>query len=265
MSRFVSLLPKVLLRAYYTLFVAFLVLPILVMILLSFKDSEMLSFPITGWTTRWYGAALADPAILGAISVTVLVASVSTAVALVLGTWAAVMLERMRGVPRAVTFFVLCIPLAAPGIISAISLRIFAFNIGMELGVPAIILAHTVHAVPFVSLMVLARLSHLPKSHVEASRDLGANALVTFYFITLPFLRPSLVGASIFGLLLSMDDFNRSFFLGGFQPTLPILVFERLSVGITPQINAVASLVLLVTLTMGLLGERTLRRVGARA
>ncbi|MDQ2065118.1 ABC transporter permease [Xinfangfangia sp. CPCC 101601] len=253
-----------LLQAYYMLFVAFLVLPIFVMILMSFKNSEFLGFPIKGLTLDWYGAALADPAILGAVATTAFVAAVSTLIALVVGTWAAVALERLQGLAKAVAFVILCIPLAAPGIISAISLRIFAFDIGLELGVPAIIMAHTVHAVPFVSLMVLARLSHLPKSQTEAAKDLGASPITAFCLITLPFLKPSLIGASLFGLLLSMDDFNRSFFLGGFEPTLPILVFERMSTGISPQINAIASIVLLVTLSMGFVGERTLRRIGAR-
>jgi spermidine/putrescine transport system permease protein len=133
--------------------------------------------------------------------------------------------------------------------------------IDLEPGMLAIILGHTVHNVPFVALVVMARLSTLPRSHIEAARDLGADSLVAFARITLPYLKPALIGAGVFCMLISFDDFIRSFFLGGYQPTLPVLIFAELRSGMSPEINAIATVVLLITALLGLWAERSMRRL----
>ncbi len=147
-----------------------------------------------------------------------------------------------------------------PGIISAISLRLFIKAIDLEPGTAAIILGHTIHNVPFVTLMVLTRLNALKPSLIEAAKDLGADELVAFFRITLPFLKPALLGATIFALLVSFDDFLRSFFLGGFEPTLPVLIFAKLRSGMSPEINAISTIVLLITAALGIYAERFMRR-----
>ena len=121
------------------------------------------------------------------------------------------------------------LPALVPGIISAIAFRIYARWLGIEPGMGAIIWAHAVHNVPFVTIVVMARLSTLPKSQIEAARDLGADPLLTFIRITLPYLIPAILGASLFCLLLSFDDFVRSFFLGDYIATLPVLIFANYS------------------------------------
>ena len=125
----------------------------------------------------------------------------------------------------------------------------------------AIIWAHAVHNVPFVVLVVMARLSTLPKSQIEAARDLGADPFIAFARITLPYLVPAILGASIFCLLLSFDDFVRSFFLGGYEPTLPVLIFAKLKSGMSPEINAIATVALLLTAVIGVWAERFTRRM----
>ena len=126
----------------------------------------------------------------------------------------------------------------------------------------AIICAHAVHNVPFVALVVMARLATLPKSHTEAAMNLGADGFISFFRISLPYLKPALIGAGIFCMLLSFDDFVRSFFLGGYEPTLPVLIFSKLRSGMSPEINAIATAVLLMTAVLGIWAERSMRRMG---
>lgn len=153
------------------------------------------------------------------------------------------------------------LPALVPGIISAIAFRIYARWLGIEPGMGAIIWAHAVHNVPFVALVVMARLSTLPKSQIEAARDLGADPVITFLRITIPYLIPAILGASIFCLLLSFDDFVRSFFLGGYEPTLPVLIFAKLRSGMSPEINAIATVALILTAGIGIWAERFTRRM----
>ena len=157
-------------------------------------------------------------------------------------------------------FGLMVLPALVPGIISAIAFRIYARWLGIEPGIGAIIWAHAVHNVPFVSLVVMARLSTLPKSQIEAARDLGADALIAFMRVTLPYLVPAILGASVFCLLLSFDDFVRSFFLGGYEPTLPVLIFAMLRSGMSPEINAIATAALVLTAAIGIWAERFTRQ-----
>jgi spermidine/putrescine transport system permease protein len=189
------------------------------------------------------------------------IALATTFLSLVIGVWIATFLgpNRFRG--KLIVFALACLPAVIPGIISGISLRIFARFLEIEPGMAAIILGHTVHNVPFVALVVMARLSTLPKSHIEAARDLGADAIVAFMRITLPYLLPALIGAGIFCMLLSFDDFIRAFFLGGYEPTLPVLIFAMLRSGMSPEINAISTVVLVLTAILGLWAERSMRRL----
>jgi spermidine/putrescine transport system permease protein len=159
-----------------------------------------------------------------------------------------------------IVFALITLPAVLPGIISAIALRIYSQTMGIEPGMIAVILGHTVHNVPFVTLVGMARLNSQPISHVEAAQDLGADNVISFFRITLPYLMPALVGSGIFCMLTSFDDFVRSFFLGGYEPTLPVYIFSQLRTGMSPEINAISSVVLVITAVMGLTAERLMRR-----
>lgn len=249
------------LTTFYWAFIVYLFVPLGLMVVMGFKDSNFIGFPINAWTTRWYAEALQDSRVLHAFGYTLFIAAASTALSLVIGTWCAVFLGPARFWGRAIVFAVMCLPAVIPGVISAIAMRVFIRAIGLEPGTGAIILGLTIHNVPFVALMVLARLGSMPKSHVEAARDLGADNLVAFLRVTLPYLFPSLLGAGIFCMLLSFDDFVRAFFLGGYQPTLPVLIFAELRSGMSPAINAISTVVLLATAALGLWAERSTRRL----
>ena len=252
---------RILMGAAYWAFVVYVFVPLILMVMMGFKDSRFIGFPINEWTLRWYGEVLRDAEMMGAIGYSAVIAVLATAASLFVGTWIAVLLARGGFWGRPVILGLTLLPALIPGIISAIAFRIYARQLGIEPGMGAIVWAHAVHNVPFVALVVGARLSTLPGSHVEAARDLGADPLVAFMRVTLPYLGPALMGAGVFCLLLSFDDFVRSYFLGGYEPTLPVLIFALLRSGMSPEINAVSTVVLVLTAVLGLWAERSMRRM----
>lgn len=252
---------RIFLTCFYWAFVVYVFVPLFLMILMGFKDSKFIGFPIRSWTLDWYLGVFENSEVLSVLGYSVAIAVLSTAISVLVGTWIAMLLEGRNFVGRAVIFGLTILPALVPGIISAISFRIYARLLGIEPGMFAIIWAHAVHNVPFVALVVMARLSTLPKSQTEAARDLGADPLVAFWRITLPYLTPAIMGASIFCLLLSFDDFVRSFFLGSYEPTLPVLIFAKLRSGMSPEINAIATVALVLTAILGVWAERYTRKL----
>ena len=252
--------PGLALKSFYWLFVLYLFLPLSLMVAVSFKDASFISFPLGNLTIDWYAKVIQDKQFLDACLYTIMIAAATTAIATMIGVWIAMLIGSLRGAAQYVAFAIACLPAVVPGMISAISLRIFITTIDLPTGTVAIILGHVVHAVPFVVVMVLTRLRSMPGNLVDAARDLGADSIVTFFRVTLPYLGPAIFGGMIFCLLLSSDDFVRTFFLGGYRPTLPMLIFARVQSGMSPEINVMATLVLVVTAVVGLYAEYLTRR-----
>lgn len=248
----------------YWAFVIYLFTPLILMILMGFKDSNYTGFPITSWTTKWYAEVFRDTEVLYIFGYSALIALCSVTAALFIGIWIAVLLSGRRFIGYIVVFALAVLPAIIPGIISAISLRIFARVLGLDPGMFAVICAHTITNVPFVVLVVMARLSTLPKSQIEAAQDLGADPFISFMRVTVPYIKPAIIGASIFSALQSLDDFVRSFFLGGFTPTLPVYIFTKLRSGMSPEINAVATIVLVISATLVVFAERSMARMKER-
>lgn len=254
---------RILMSCIYWAFVVYLFVPLALMVMMGFKDSKFIGFPIRSWTLDWYVGVFTDAEVMSVFGYSLVIALTSTVIALLVGTWIAVLLEGRKFFGRAVIVGLTLLPAIIPGIISAISFRIYARLLGIEPGMGAIIWSHAVHNVPFVALVVMARLSTLPKSYTEAARDLGADPFVAFTRVTLPYLMPAMIGAGIFCMLLSFDDFVRSFFLGGYEPTLPVLIFAKLRSGMSPEINAIATVALVLTAVLGIWAERSMRRMKA--
>lgn len=253
---------RILMSIIYWGFMVYLFVPLMLMVLMGFKDSNFIGFPIKSWTLEWYIGVFKDSEVISVFLYSTTIAIASTLISLTVGTWVSVLLAGRSFVGRVIIFGIAILPAVIPGIISAISFRIFANFLGIPTGMGAIIGAHAVHNVPFVVLVVMARLATLPKSHTEAAMDLGADGIVSFFRVTLPYLKPALIGAGVFCMLLSFDDFVRSFFLGGYEPTLPVLIFSKLRSGMSPEINAIATVVLVMTAVMGIWAERSMRRIG---
>jgi spermidine/putrescine transport system permease protein len=244
----------------YWLALAAFTLPLALLALTSFSNAVVVGFPLGRFTVRWYSAALADPAFRRAFVLSVVVALASAALAVLAGTWialaaAALRVRWLRGAFLAAAV----VPLATPGIIHAVALRIAIQTIGLPPGPLAIVLGHAIHATPYAVVVVGARLAALPAEQVAAARVFGARPFGLFVRVVVPWLRPALFGAGALAALTSFDDFIRSFFLGGYEPTLPVLVFGRLRSGLTPEIDAVAVLVLLAACVLGLAASVTRR------
>lgn len=256
--------PRTLLTMCYWAFVLYLLLPLTLMMAMSFKDANFIAFPVGDWTIGWYAKVMQDQQFLSACIYSILIAAATTIAASVLGVWIAMLIASTEGRWGALIFALACLPAVVPGMISAISLRIFISTIDMPTGSAAIVLGHTVHAVPFVVVMALTRLRSMPANLVDAARDLGADNVVAFFRVTLPYLGPAIFGGMLFCVLLSIDDFVRTFFLGGYRPTLPMLIFAKVQGGMSPEINAMATLVLITTAAVGLYAEYMTRRSRSR-
>ena len=245
-------------------FVLYLLVPLTLMMAMSFKDANFVAFPISDWTLDWYAKVMQDRQFLEACIYSIFIAVATTFAATVIGVWIAMLIASTGGRWSALLFALACLPAVVPGMISAISLHILISTVNMPTGTTAIILGHTVHAVPFVVVMALTRLRSMPPNLVDAARDLGADSIVAFFRVTLPYLGPAILGGMIFCVLLSIDDFVRTFFLGGYRPTLPMLIFAKVQGGMSPEINAMATLVLVVTAAVGLYAEYFTRRTRSR-
>ncbi len=252
---------RILMSCIFWAFIVYLFVPLALMIVMGFKDSRFIGFPIQSWTLDWYVRVFSDRQLLSVMGYSLTIALLSTIISLVVGTWISVLLAGRSFFGRAVILGLTLLPAVIPGIISAIAFRIYARLLGIEPGMWAIVWSHAVHNVPFVALVVMARLSTQPRSHIEAAQDLGADPFTAFLRVTVPYLQPALIGAAVFCMLLSFDDFVRSFFLGGYEPTLPVLIFAKLRSGMSPEINAIATVVLVLTAVVGIWAERSMRRM----
>lgn len=248
------------LASIYWAFLIYLIVPLFLLMVMSFRDANFVAYPITNWTLKWYSVVVTDGQFQSAVLYSLWIGVLSTAAATVIGVWIALLTVSEKRWLGAVIFALACLPAVVPGMISAISLRIFVGTLNMQTGTEAIVLGHTVHAVPFVVVMVLTRLRAMSRNLIDAARDLGADLVVVFCRITLPFLAPAILGGMVFCFLLSFDDFVRTFFLGGYQATLPMLIFARVQAGMSPEICAMATVVLIATATIGLSAEYFTRR-----
>jgi spermidine/putrescine transport system permease protein len=167
-SRYFQDLPRCALSASYWLFVLYLLLPLALMMAMSFKDANFIAFPIRDWTLDWYAKVLQDRQFLSAVGYSLVIASAVTLSALVIGIWTALLIAAEGVWGRSIVFALACLPAVVPGLINAISMRIFIRELDIPTGTGAVILGHTLHAVPFVVVMVLTRLRSMPANLVDA-------------------------------------------------------------------------------------------------
>ena len=231
---------------YWAAFGSF-ALPLVLIALTSLTQGDIVGFPLGPLGLHWYRAALSDPDYRRAFTLSVVLALGSASVAVVAGTWIGLAAASLRSRwAEAALMAGAVLPLVMPGVIHAVALRIAIQTIGLEPGPTAILLGHAIHATPYAAIMVRARRATLPTEQLEAAQVFGAGPLATLRLVIVPWLSPALWGAGGLAALTSFDDFIRSFFLGGYDPTLPVLILGRLRSGLTPEINAVATLILVV-------------------
>jgi spermidine/putrescine transport system permease protein len=230
----------------------FLYAPIAVVILFSFNASKY-GAAWNGFTTRWYGTLLENSQALAAAKNTLLLAGLSTLVSTILGTFLGYGLARYDFPWKRFFSRVLYIPVFIPDIIMAVALLLFYALIRswlgiFQLGLTTMILAHVTFQIPFVAIVVRSRLAGLDPALEEAARDLGANAWQTFAHVSLPLMSPGVIAGAILAFTLSLDDFVVSFFTSGpGSTTLPILIYASVKRGITPDINALSTLIIVAS------------------
>jgi spermidine/putrescine transport system permease protein len=245
--------------AFVALVLLFLFLPIVLIVVFSFNASPTLSFPVTGLTFGWYREVLSDPLFVGALENSLKLAGLTAVAAGILGTAAAFGVTRFgRRTQAAVTYAVL-LPSILPVLVIAIALAVFLNALGIDLSLRTAAIGHVLIAFPFVFLILRARLESFDFTLLEAARDSGASPSRAFRDVTLPLIRPAIIGAALVSMSLSLDEFVITSFTIGADQTLPVLIWAKLRVGLDPGVNALATLVLSGTLLAGMLSYRLSR------
>ncbi|MEG0913386.1 MAG: ABC transporter permease [Oscillospiraceae bacterium] len=262
-------------RAYTVLVFIFLYLPIAVLILFSFNQSKSRNV-FTGFTLDWYKQLFHNDMIIKALGVTLLVAAISSVVATVLGTAAAVGIRSMNKLSRSLVMNATYAPVVNPEIVTGVSMlllfvgfRSFAeyFGIGFEMGIFTLILAHITFNVPYVILSVSPKLRQMDKNLYEAALDLGCSPLQAFFKVVIPEIMPGITTGFLMALTYSIDDFVISYFTSGTAQTLPIAVYSMTRRKVSPEINALSAILFVTVLSILLImnyrdirGERQLSK-----
>jgi spermidine/putrescine transport system permease protein len=241
----------------------FLFAPIVLLIMLSFNKNRYGTFPITGWTLHWFTGIASNPDLQSAIKTSLRVALEVTLISTVVGTAAAFSLVRSRLPFRGAFRIAFILPIMIPGVLIGVSLLTFLRQgLGIPLSIETVIIGQSVYTTPFVLLIVASRLEGFDRSLERAASDLGANWLRTFRYVVLPLIAPAVLAGALFAFTLSLDEFVITFFIIGPEVTLPIYIYTQIKFGITPAINAVATLLIITSLTitgLGLLIPRLVR------
>ena len=236
------------LRIWVALVLAFLFVPILLIMLYAFNTSTIQSWPIPGFTFKWFPETWNDPEVRDALFLSIRAGLIATAIALVLGSAASFAVHRFRFFGREVVSFVVVLPLALPGIITGMALNsFFNFN-GINLSTWTIVIGHATFCIVIVYNNVIARLRRTSPSLIEASMDLGAHGWTTFRTVTFPLLSTALVAGALLAFALSFDEVIVTTFTSGAQNTLPLWIFGAIRLGQRlPEVNVVVFFVVLFT------------------
>jgi spermidine/putrescine transport system permease protein len=232
----------------------FLYVPLLIVVVYSFNDSR-LNAEWVGFTLRWYHVLFNDGDMLRAWTNSLIIACTASIVATVLGTMAGIAMHRYR--PKLLPFMVLT-PVAMPGILLGVSLLLFFIQVlNLTLGMLSIIIAHITFCIGFVAIVVHARLAGMDDSVFEAARDLGATPWRTFRLVTFPLILPGVIAGLLMSFTMSIDDFVITFFTAGVGvSTLPLQIYSMIKIAVTPEVNAVSTLLMLITLTLIVIASR---------
>ena len=250
-----------LLRAFFALVVVFLYAPILILLIFSFNSSEVPAFPLSGFTLHWYYEFLTNADLRDALVTSAIVAALSSAVAVVLGTLASMALVRRRFRGKGPVSALLLSPLVIPLVVFGISLLLLFHAIGIALGITTVVIGHIVISLPYTILVLMPRLQQIDVSLEEAAYDLGASRLRTFRSITLPLILPAVLSAFLIAYTTSFDEYAVASFVVGTKVTFPIYLYSALRFpNQLPQVIAVAVVVITISLLVVVLAE-----VGRRA
>ena len=230
------------------MFFAFLYLPIVVLVALSFNSGQSATL-WAGFSLKWYGVVADDPEILRAARNSLIVATSATLIATTLATLAALGMHGRAFRGQTLVSGVLGLPLLIPDIVSAVAILMFFSLITLKLSLFTILIAHVVFCTPFAYMPIRARLQGMNPALIEAAADLYAPPWKTFWKISFPLLMPGILSGAMMALIISMDDFVITYFVAGAgSTTLPIYIFSSIRMGISPKINAISTIMLLISI-----------------
>ncbi len=238
---------------------AFLYAPIAVLIMFSFNDNRILSLPWRGFTWKWYEALFVNTDLQAAIWNSVYVGLFATFITILIGVPAAFALDRYEFPGKTVFRRFVLLPIALPGVITGVSMLNMFSTLGINLSLETVIMGHATALVSVVATQVFARLQRVNRSMEEASADLGAKPWQTFWYVTLPNIRSAIIGSALLSFTLSFDEIPVTFFLIGRDNTLPMYIWSTMRRGITPEINAVGTLIIIASLGLIVLSVYLLR------
>ncbi|MGB0944240.1 MAG: ABC transporter permease [Marinomonas sp.] len=232
-------------------FFLFLYLPILVVIAYSFNSNKIVSV-WQGFSFKWYLSALQNEGLMNAVQVSLTVATIATIIATSVATAAALVLSRGKEVKHVkLSETVINLPLMLPEIVFAVAILILFSQLGLQDGLTKLILAHACFCIPFAFLPIRARLQGMTNNLEQAAQDLYANPWITFKLITLPLILPGIFAGAMLSFVISMDDFiTSSIVSGGGATTLPVYIFSLVKQGVSPELNAISTLIMLVSLLL---------------
>lgn len=237
----------------------FLYLPLVLIVVFSFNDAKVQVFPLTGFTFKWYAEVFSNGPMLAALRRSLEIGLLVLALSVVVGTLFAVLFAygKVRG-GKAIEL-ILALPVAIPGVVLGITMVLACQVLQIPSGLPRVVIGHATFVMPVVMMIVLARLRRLDPSLMEAAQDCGADRFRSFLHVLLPLIGGSILGGALMGFTLSVDEVVITLFLTGVEPTLPVWVWNQMRFGFTPSVNAIFSLIGLVTLVAVILAERLVR------
>ncbi|RWL86400.1 MAG: ABC transporter permease [Mesorhizobium sp.] len=243
-------------RFYVVLLLGFLYLPIIIMAAMSFNASPFYQLPFE-WTTDWYASLWQNDQLIAATWNSIEIAIITTLISTVLGSMASLALYRYEFHGKKVLQALLFPPIAIPWLITGTAMLIFFFGVGIGRGLVAILLGHVALALPYVIVVVSARLQTFAPELEEAARSLGANQWQVTMRVTLPWIMPGVIAGGLFAFAVSFDQFVVSYFLSTpGQTTLPVEIYAAIRKGFTPEINAVSTIIIVVSMALMLLTAR---------
>jgi spermidine/putrescine transport system permease protein len=269
-------------RLYSLAVYLFLYVPIGIIVLFSFNSGRHAS-DFQGLSVKWYGKALSNPFVIEALTTSLIIALSAAVLSSVMGTAAALALQRVRGPVKVLFDGLIYVAIMIPGIVIGIATLVALVSVfdllnpilgalwpqdakppKLSLGYASVIAAHTLFTMSLVIVIVRARIAGMDRALIEASQDLYATPWRTFRQITLPQIYPAILAGFLLSFTFSFDDFIVSFFVAGANTTLPIYVFSSIRRGITPEVNAIGTMVLCVSLTLLIIAQFLLRRRGPK-
>jgi putative spermidine/putrescine transport system permease protein len=249
---------KLFLRVATVAVLVFIYLPLVILAIYAFNPSRIQAWPPTGFTLHWFAEAAGNPAVTRAVVNSVIVATFATAIALVLGTLAALGVQRFSFFGKQTISFLLVLPIALPGVVTGVALRTSFVTLGIDFGLMTIIIGHATFCVVIAYNNVIARLRRMPRTPEEASSDLGADTLITFRRITLPAMRTALLSGALLAFALSFDEIIvTNFTAGAGTQTVPMYILTAIQRPTElPVVNVVALILIIVSVVPVYLAQR---------